>query len=172
MQNNTKGFTLVELLIVIAIIGILASTVLVSLNSARARAKDAAIISSANMLMKAAMIEANDDGVFDSQWRGFTIDAGGNYTSACRARYGTNTSAENACIKIVESIGNISDWELWESSWWSNNQKLSIIVKLPGSRKVYCIGSNGAASATTNYDGSGCSGGTWNCLGCPRQLGP
>jgi prepilin-type N-terminal cleavage/methylation domain-containing protein len=41
MKNNNKGFTLMELLIVVAIIGLLASMILVGLSSFRTRGRDA-----------------------------------------------------------------------------------------------------------------------------------
>lgn len=40
MKNKTNGFTLIELMVVISVIGLLASVILISLNSARAKARD------------------------------------------------------------------------------------------------------------------------------------
>ena len=49
-MQNKKGFTLIELLVVIAIIGLLSSIAVVSLNGARAKARDAKRVSDVKQL--------------------------------------------------------------------------------------------------------------------------
>ena len=61
-NKKKKGFTLIELLIVIAIIGILASVVLVSINSARGKARKASAISSLSSIMGELTVCDNDEG--------------------------------------------------------------------------------------------------------------
>ena len=65
LDQKNKGFTLIELLVVIAIISLLSSIVLSSLNSARAKAKDAAVISGVREFEKLLALEYSENNSYD-----------------------------------------------------------------------------------------------------------
>lgn len=79
--NKGQGFTLIELLVVIAIIGLLASVVLVSLNSARSKARDTKRRADLNQVAKALELYYDTNNAYPS--------TGGSWWGTC-ATYGSH----------------------------------------------------------------------------------
>lgn len=142
-----KGFTLIELLVVIAIIGILASIVLVSLGTARDKARDVAIKADLSGLRSAAELFASNNTVADT------------YTDFC-----DNTKSPD--VKRVEDglPGGVTlQCEASASEW-------AACVKLVGDtgagNKYFCADSNGTAKEIDPATGDPCSA-TWAVTVCP-----
>ena len=64
ISRTRDGFTLVELLVVISIIGLLSSIVLTSVNSARARARDARRLADTRQIQNALALYYDDHGSY------------------------------------------------------------------------------------------------------------
>jgi len=63
-MNLKKGFTLLELLVVVAIIGVLSAVVLASLNNARSKGSDAAVKSNLDGVRNQAAIYYDNNGSY------------------------------------------------------------------------------------------------------------
>jgi len=102
--NYSTGFTLIELLVVIAIIAILATVVLAALNSARAKAADAAI--------KAAMANARAQAAL------YYSDSNDSFDNVCIGAGGIHPIIENAALQLntVNAVGINTDDYIYDAA--------------------------------------------------------
>ncbi len=119
--TSKKGFTLIELLVVVAIIGILASIVLVSLNSARAKGRDASAKGSMSSLRAAAEIWYDDHD--------------GSYTGFCTA----GASTDPAIQSLLTAAGN----ETASSPGCESNSISFASIIILNNGFAFCVDSSG-----------------------------
>lgn len=74
-HKSTSGFTLIELMVVIAIIGLLASTILANMQNTRVRGQNAQRISEVSELMKSLELYRNNNSGYPCSGSGFSGSA-------------------------------------------------------------------------------------------------
>jgi len=127
MKKRQKAFTLIELLMVIAVIGVLSSVILSALNDARNSSIDAKVQSEMDSLAKRAEIENSQVG---------------NYNIVC----GTNgVATSSSIVKIINSINSLGS-----VTFICNSETTKYAAAATFDDGFWCVDSTGARKKIPN----------------------
>ena len=133
-----SGFTLIELLVVIAIIGILSAVVLASLNTARTRARAAAVGESTRQLSNLLSLQYLETGSYASFHTGAWLNKNNN---ACSSYFGASShtvQAQDICSSLINNGSG-----LYVSAGTGH---FVIYVPRPGTSYYFCRNHHGAVT--------------------------
>ena len=118
-MKNQKGFTLIELLVVIAIIGLLSTMAVVSLNSARGKARDAKRVSDVKQLSNLVEMAAANTASGGYDVLPAACATAGTLTTTCGTFEGVDwaniqdtNGAGTACDITAGATGDICDYTM------------------------------------------------------------
>jgi len=107
MKHIQKGFTLIELMIVVAIIGILAAVALPAYQDYTIRAKVSELVLAASGFKTSVAEKAATDGTLTSAGVGLTVTAGGKVTAGSVTDGGVITIAGDGTATSVGTVVTI-----------------------------------------------------------------
>lgn len=166
-MNHKRGFTLLELLVVIAVIGLLSAVILIVVGNARKKAKDAAVIKSVKQFEILLQQEYADTGSYtDLQGIAttfYTPDDCDTVFTASLSKYAPD--AKNICKSILENtyaftLGHLRFNQLGQKYSISTSLNTPIYYYGYPFGHDYCVGSsgtfNGNSMLNNNQTQKGC----------------
>lgn len=158
MKNFKKGFTLLELLVVVAIIAIIISVTLVALNDSKNKGADAAVKSNLNTIRgESELFYSNNDNKF--------LPVGGsNITGNCPTYNPSGTDMLSKDKTIADALTEAVKRGANGSSCYNSSLNWAVAVGLKSNAALsWCVDSGGNSKQVASAPTSAINGTTFTC---------